>query len=151
MFLAGATLLASAVQVMAGGFYVTLGNPDANRQARDMGAVLTLKLAGCHEPEKADVSAVAIGSLNGQKKVIPLKLTKLADAGFYAVMPQWPTDGRWVLQFVAKDGDRIASTLVASGPSGVERNGARSAMKMPAESDIAALLAGGSKPDVARR
>jgi hypothetical protein len=69
----------------------------------------------------------------------------------YAVMQQWPAEGRWVLQFIARDGGRLTSTLVPAGPDGVERNSAKMEMKMPAESDIAALLARGSKPDLARR
>jgi hypothetical protein len=145
LILAGATLLASAVPVMAGGLYVLLGNPEANPKARDMGAVVTLKLAGCHEPEKAQVNAVAIGNLNGERKSIPLQLTKLDEAGSYAVTRQWPAEGRWVLQFIAHDGDRIASTLVTADTGGVERHSAKMAMKMPSDGEVAAMLNGKSK------
>ena len=144
---AGATLLASAVPMIAGGLFVMLGNPDADPQARALGAVVTLRLAGCGEPEKADVSAVAIGAVAGKRQTIPLKLSKLSQPGAYAVTRQWPAEGRWVLQFIARDGQRLTSTLVAAGPNGVERNGARMAMRMPAETDIAELLAGPPKPD----
>jgi hypothetical protein len=151
ILLAGAVALASAVPVIAGGLYVMLGNPDANPQARKAGAVVTIKLAGCHEPEKADVDATAIGTVEGRRQSIPLKLTKLAEPGEYAVLQQWPANGRWVLRFIAKEGERVTSTLVASGPAGVERTSAKMAMKMPSEADIAAMLAGGNKSEVARQ
>jgi hypothetical protein len=137
--------------MMAGDLYVMLGNPGANPQARGQNAVLTLRLAGCGDPAKAEISAVAIGTLDGKRQSIPLKLTQLRDAGSYAVVRQWPAEGRWVLQFIAKEGPRLTSTLVAAGPNGIERNGARMAMRMPAEKDITELLAGASKPDMARR
>lgn len=150
MVLAAATLLASAVPMMAGGLFVVLGNPEASQQARGMGAVLTLKLAGCHEPEKADVSAIAIGTVNNQRQSIRLNLTRLSEAGTYAVTRQWPATGRWVLQFVGKDGDRVTSTLVAAGTQGVEREKAVMAMRLPADTDVTALLTGEPSLDAAR-
>ena len=55
--IAVAVLLASAaIPALAGGFYVLLGNPEASSKAKAAGAVVTIKLAGCHEPEKANVT-----------------------------------------------------------------------------------------------
>ena len=45
----------------------------------------------------------------------------------YAVTQQWPAGGRWVLQFVGTDHDRVTSTLVATGPGRIERQTAKSA------------------------
>ena len=148
---AAAILLASAVVVYAGGLFVMLGNPDASPEARALKAVLTLKLAGCHEPEKAAVEATAIGTVDGRRKSIPVKLIALSTPGMYAVTQQWPAEGRWVLQFVAKDDGRLTSTLVAAGPGGIERSGAKMAMAAPSQADIAALLAGSPASEVARK
>jgi hypothetical protein len=145
--LGGAVLLTYVIPATAGGLFVILGNPEANPQARAIGAVLTLKVNGCHEPEKAEVSARAIRMANGRQESFPLKLTRLAGGGSYAVTQQWPAESRSVLEFIARDGQRVTSTLVASGPHGIERNNAKMAMKMPAESDVAALLAGRSKAE----
>lgn len=144
-----AILLVAAVQLMAGGLFVTLGNPDANPEARAHHAVLTLKLAGCHEPEKATITATAIRLADGQRQTIPLKLIALSEPGSYAVTRQWPEQERWVLQFVANDQNRITSTLVAAGPDGIDRHNAKMAMQAPAEADLLALLTGG--PEVARK
>ena len=140
--IAAAALLASAaVPALAGGFFVLLANPEASSQAKAAGAVVTIKLAGCHEPEKANVTAVAIGKIDGQRQSVPLTLTKLSEPGMYAVTRQWPEKGNWVLQFIATDGERVASTLVAAGSGGIDREKAVMGMRPASESEIAGLLA----------
>ena len=140
--IAAAALLASAaVPALAGGFYVLLGNPEASSQAKAAGAVVTIKLAGCHEPEKANVTAIAIGKVDGQRQSVPLTLTKLSEPGMYAVTRQWPDKGNWVLEIIATDGQRVASTLVAAATGGVERDKAVMDTKAASESEIAGLLA----------
>jgi hypothetical protein len=144
-------LLLAAVQLIAGGgIFVMLGNPDANPEARAHNAVLTLKLAGCGQPDKATVTGTAIRMSEGKRQTIPLKLIALSEPGSYAVTRQWPAGERWVLQFVAGYDDRIlTSTLVAAGPNGIERHNAKMAMQPPAEADVLALLSGG--PEMARK
>ena len=143
-------LLLAAVQLIAGGgIFVMLGNPDANPEARALKAVLTLKLAGCGQPEKATISATAIRLADGKRQIIPLKLIALSEPGSYAVTRQWPEKERWVLQFVATDQSRVTSTLVAAGPDGIDRHNAKMAMQPPAEADLIALLSGG--PEMARK
>ena len=141
-FFAAAIFPAAAVLLYAGGLFVLLGNPDASPEARARKAVLTLKLAGCSHPEEASLEGMATGTVDGRRKSIPLKLIALSTPGMYALTQQWPEQGRWVLQFVAKDDGRLTTTLVAAGPGGIERSGARMAMAPPSQSDIAALLAG---------
>ncbi len=124
----------------AGGLFVVLGNPDASPEARSHNAVLTLKLAGCHEPQKATLTGSAISVVDGKRQSIPLKLIALSEPGMYAVTRQWPAQGRWVLEFIATDQGRLTSTLVSAGPAGIDRQSAKLAMRQPAEEDIAALL-----------
>ncbi|MCZ2079984.1 MAG: hypothetical protein HUU41_08145 [Bryobacteraceae bacterium] len=150
-FFAAALLLAAATQLPAGGLHVMLGNPEASPEARKHNAVLTIILAGCHEPEKAPVEGAAITVVDGKRQTIPIQLIALSKPGMYAVTRQWPARGRWVLQFVAKDRGRVASTLVAATPDKIERHSAKMAMRLPSEKDLAALLSGGDKPEVARK
>src|SRR5437764_533120 len=100
---AAAIVLAIAVPLLAGGFFVVLGNPDANPQAKALNAVLTIKAAGCHQPENATMTGTATGVVKGQRQTITLKVIALSEPGMYAVTQQWPAEGRWVLQFVATD------------------------------------------------
>jgi hypothetical protein len=129
--------LASATALWAGGLFVVLGNPDASPEARGEKAVLILKLAGCHEPQNAVVTGVAI---SGHEKSIPLQLKALPTPGTYAVTRQWPEQGRWVLEFIGKDQGRVTSTLVVAGPAGIERQAAKMEMREPARSEVLAML-----------
>jgi hypothetical protein len=134
-------MTALAGQLFAGGFYITLGNPEANAEAKKANAVLTLRMDGCHEPEKAVVTATATGVVDGKQQTIPLKLTKLSSPGAYALTQQWPKQGKWVIAIAADDVDkRSTHTLVTAGPDGVDRLHAKSQMKVLSKSDIAAML-----------
>jgi hypothetical protein len=145
-----ALALASAIALWAGGLFVVPGNPEANAEAHAHKAVLTLKLAGCHEPQKALLTATAIGVVDGRKQTITLKIDPLSEPGTYALTSQWPDKGRWVLEFVAKDQGRIASTLVGAGPGGIERDTAKMGMHEPVPEEVAALLAGGPATSTAK-
>jgi hypothetical protein len=138
-----ALALASVAALWAGGLFVVPGNPDANAEARAHKAVLTLRLAGCHEPQKAPLTGTAIGIIDGRKQTIALQIDALSEPGTYALTRQWPEKGRWVLEFIAKDQGRITSTLVAVGPGGIERDAAKMGMHEPIPEEVSALLAGG--------
>jgi hypothetical protein len=135
------TMAALATQVFAGGFYLTLGNPEANAEAKQANAVLVVRADGCHEPEKATVTATATGAVNGKRQSIPLKLTKLSAPGTYALTQQWPKDGKWVIELSARDNDRMTYTLVTAGPNGVDRLHAKtSMMKAFSKADVESML-----------
>ena len=134
-------MTALAGQLFAGGFYLTLGNPEANPEAKAANAVLVLRMDGCHEPEKATVTATATGIVDGKQQTLPLKLTKLSAPGTYALTQQWPKQGKWVIELTAKDSDRMTYTLVTAGPDGVDRLHARmSPMKAFTRTEVESML-----------
>src|SRR5438045_9595867 len=92
---AGLTL---AGYLMAGGFWLQAGNPDASAAARNAHAAVTLKVAGCHDPATAKVTAYAGGSVNGERRTVPLKLSPLDAPGMYGMAQQWPNEGKRVIQ-----------------------------------------------------
>ena len=100
--LVAAAIAALAIPLIAGGLFVLLGNPESSPEAHAKKAVLTLKLAGCHEPEKATITGTAIGISDGRRISIPIPIAPLSTPGMYAVAQQWPSEGRWVLQFVGR-------------------------------------------------
>src|SRR5690242_12753762 len=122
-----------AGQLFAGGFYLTLGNPEASSEARKAGAVLTIKASGCGEPAKAQLTATAIGVVNGKRQEIPVKVMPLSEPGMFALTQQWPKDGRWVIQVHGQEkinGTPASTyTLVSAGPQGIDRYNAKSNMK----------------------
>ena len=119
--LAPAAMVALAGQLLAGGFYLQLGNPEASPEAKKLNAVLTVKAAGCHDPASAKLTAAAIGVVNGERREIPLKVQPLSTPGMFAVAQQWPKEGRWVIRLEAQNGEQFTNSLVAVGPEGVDR------------------------------
>jgi len=135
-----AAVLALAGQLFAGGFWLQLGNPEASAEARKVNAVVTIKATGCHDPALAKVTATAIGIVDGQRRSIPLKLDKLSEPGAYALSQQWPKEGRWVIELVARNDQQFTNTLLTAGPEGVDRLHAKADIKEFKAGDVDALL-----------
>ena len=133
-------VLALAGQLFAGGFFLQLGNPDANPEARKLNAALVVKASGCHDPAGANLTATAIGMVNGERREIALKVDRLSEAGTFAIAQQWPAEGKWVIQLTAKNPDQFTNTLVVAGPQGVERTKAKFDMHPFTRADVEAML-----------
>jgi hypothetical protein len=133
-------MLACAGQMFAGGFWLQLGNPEANPAAAKMGAVVVIKAVGCHDPATARVTGTAVGVVNGERRSIPLELKPLGEPGAYALSQQWPKEGRWVIQLVGRNDQQFTNTLFTAGPAGIDRLHAKSEMKAFAPSDLDAML-----------
>ena len=133
-------MLACAGQLLAGGFFLQLGNPDANPEARKLGAVVVIKATGCHDPATAKITATAIGMVDGQRRTIALEVKPLAGAGEFALSQQWPKEGKWVIQLVGKNEQQFTNTLITASPEGLDRLHAKFDMKAFAGSDVDAML-----------
>jgi hypothetical protein len=137
-FAVSAVVLAG--QLFAGGFFLQLGNPEANPEAQKLNAVLVVKATGCHDPAGANLTALAVGMVNGQRREIPLKVERLSEVGSFAIARQWPKDGKWVIELTAKNPDQFTNTLVVAGPQGVERTKAKFDMRPFSKADVDAML-----------
>jgi hypothetical protein len=133
-------VLVLAGQLFAGGFWLQLGNPEASAEARKAGAVVTIKAVGCHDPATAQVTATAIGTVDGRRQTIALKLTPLSETGMFALSQQWPKEGRWVIELVGKNGEQFTNTLIAAGPQGLDRIHSKADMKQFGDRDVEAML-----------
>ena len=131
LFFAAAVLAAVSAQLGGGGFWLVLGNPAASEEAKAMHAVLTIKSAGCHEPEKAQITGRAIGVAGGRRQIVELKLMPMSTPGMYALTRQWPAEGKWVVVLTGKSGELYTSAIAVAGPDGVDRSGAKLAMGKP--------------------
>lgn len=129
-----------ACQLFAGGFWLQLGNPEASAEARKNNAVLIIKATGCHDPASAQLSADAIGMVDGKRQTIALKVTPLSEPGTFVLSQQWPKSGRWVIRVVGRNGGLFTNTLISAGPEGVDRLHARSDMRPFSDGDVEALL-----------
>lgn len=133
-------VLALAGQLLAGGFFLQLGNPEANPEARKLNAALVVKASGCHDPAGANLTAVAIGTVNGERREIALKVDRLSEPGAFAIARQWPAEGKWVIQLTAKNPQQFTNTLVVAGPQGVERTTAKFNMHPFTQADVDGML-----------
>ncbi|HZT33036.1 MAG TPA: hypothetical protein VFA33_24320 [Bryobacteraceae bacterium] len=134
------SVLLFAVPAFAGGFFLQLGNPQANPEARKLHAVLTIQATGCHSPSLAKVTGMAIGIVNGERREIPLKFEGLSTPGAFALTRQWPGDGKWVIQLVGNNGGQVTSSLVLAGPEGVDRYRQRSDRREFTTAEVDAML-----------
>jgi hypothetical protein len=135
-----AAAMMAAGSLMAGGFWLQVGNPEASAEARKANAVVTLIAAGCSDPAKAEVKATAIGMVDGKRKEIPLEVTKLSQPGMFAIAQQWPKEGKWVIQMEGRSDGRVTSTLLTATPQGVDRLHAKSEMRAFAPKEVESLL-----------
>ena len=131
---------AVAGQLFAGGFFLQLGNPEANTEAKKANAVLVIQATGCHDPATATLTATAFGVVNGKRQSIPLQVTKLSGAGEFALTQQWPKDGKWVIELVGRNGEQFTNTLVAAGSNGLDRLHAKYDMKAFSKGDVESML-----------
>jgi hypothetical protein len=136
------TILLIAMPLLGGGFWLQLGNPEASPEARQLKAVLTVHAMGCADPARATLEAEAIGFVKGERKTIPLQPAKMSGAGKWAITQQWPSEGRWVLQFTAKADAMLTTALVPADENGVQRTKVKLVHGKATADDIAALLGG---------
>jgi hypothetical protein len=132
--------LALAAQVFAGGFYLQLGNPEASSEARKLGAVLTVKATGCHDPATAKLTATAIGEVNGQRRTVSLEVKNLSEPGMFALVGSWPKEGKWAIELSATNGEQFTNTLVSAGPDGLDRLHAKANLKKFTPAEVDAML-----------
>jgi hypothetical protein len=116
-----ALALGSAITTYAGGFWISIQNPTTVKDAVAKNAVVLVRLDGCHNHADATVTATAEGLVNGQRRSIPLKLEPVSQPATYAVAPQWPAEGKWILNFSATYLGRDAGIIVRLTPGKFEK------------------------------
>jgi hypothetical protein len=129
-----------ALPLFGGGFWLQMGTPDANPEARSLKAALVVRATGCHDPAGAEVSGVAVRFIDGHKQTDPLKLVSLKEPGTFAVMRDWPSDAAVTLEFVGHNAGMSTSMLVQARGDTVEKGSAKFYPHPPtAEEELASL------------
>lgn len=115
-------LAAGSVMVAtAGGFWLSIQNPVTVKDAAAKNAVVLVRVDGCNNPAEATVSGTAEGVIGGQRRSIPLKLEPVSQPGTFAVAPQWPAEGVWVLALRGKLANFETGALVRLTPGKFEK------------------------------
>lgn len=128
--------------LLAGGFYLELGSPSANKDPKAKGAVLVARLTGCHEPAKGTLEGTAEGFVNGKRETVQLKTIALSEPGMYAVARQWPAEGKWVVHLTATHPTHKVPTsmLVRVNGDSFERKDAKFAMRALTPAEVQSML-----------
>jgi hypothetical protein len=130
-----------AATMLAGGFNLEFGNPDANSDPKAKDAAVIVRAVGCHSPEKAVFTGTAVGMVDGKRQTVQLSLIPLSQPGVFAVKQQWPREGSWVLTFTASvDGIYLAGATVPVSARGVERLAAKNYHRKLTDEDIQVAL-----------
>jgi hypothetical protein len=135
------SLIVSA-SLVAGGFVLEFGNPRNSSDPKAKGAITIVRALGCHEPEKAQLSASAEGLVSGNRQSVPLELVKLDSSGMWAIKGAIPTTGSWVISVIAKEHGEIRGSALATvrGDGSVHRE-ANLMGRTPNPEDVNPLLA----------
>jgi len=142
LLFAAAIAVSVANIATAGGFMLQVGNPNASAEAQAMKAFITVKTVGCHDPSNAELSAAAIGMKDGKRERIPVRVRRLSP-GMFAVARQWPAEGQWTLEFVARHRTSgiVASALVNAAPEGFDRGSVKLIPGEPSPDAIDQMIA----------
>ena len=138
--LAALVALAGAHWALAGGFFLSIGNPVAANVPQVKKAVLVVRPDGCNEPAKAQITGTAEGIVNGARQSVHLKLTALPTPGVYAVFREWPAEGIWVVNLTGKYLGATTSAIVPIGPKGFMRESSKFQPRSASEDEIQASL-----------
>lgn len=138
--LALAVALGSAIFAVAGGFWVSIQNPSTVTDAVARNAVVLVRADGCHNPAEAGITGTAEGRVNGVRRSIPLKLAPVSQPGTYAVIPQWPAEGVWVLHFNATYLGHDAGALVRLAPGKFQKQSAELFQRKITAEDVESAL-----------
>jgi len=83
-------VLVGTVNLLGGALLLEVGNPEANPEAKKVGALLVARATACTEPAKSIVTA-AVLRMNGTSiERVPLTVTRLSGEGVFAVTGQVP-------------------------------------------------------------
>ena len=102
----------------AGGIQMSIQDPARPFKPNAREVALLVNTLECHEAKDLKLVGTAEGVVDGQRRTIPLRLTKAAGAGVYEVRQQWPARGNWVLVFSASAWGHTSSLIVQLEPNG---------------------------------
>jgi hypothetical protein len=145
------TPVAVAVLVCAGLAHTAWagGHQVVAEAARD-GRSLVVRTYNCGTPATLSLQGAAEGLVGGQRRTIPLEITRAAEPGVFNVTRQWPAEGQWALVFTVAGGHAV-STLVTLEPGAATRIAAqKQAYEKPSADTIVAALASASSPAATR-
>jgi hypothetical protein len=137
-----AAALAATAPLFAGGFWLQMGTADASPEAKARNAALVIRATGCHDPATAQISGIAIWTVDGNRRSAALKLVPLKEHGAYTVQRDWPSDAAVTLEFVGHEPPGLTtSMLVRARGSSIDKGSAKFYPHEPTPAEEMALAA----------
>lgn len=143
-------LLVTALTAAAGPPWISIEYPANPLDPETRGALMVVRTYHHEAPRVVDMSAEAIGTIDGRRSTSALQVQATSRPGVYAVRGSLPESGAWVLRISSGAGDQGATALVALNdrreviavevPHRSLEGGRWLAPRPPADGEVEALL-----------
>ncbi|HEY3823872.1 MAG TPA: hypothetical protein VGL82_04910 [Bryobacteraceae bacterium] len=136
----GVAIFAPAASVFAAGFTFNIGGAIASGDFATKSAAFVFRTEGCADPAKPQISGTAEGLVDGVRRSMALKLKESSRPGVFAVIQNWPDEGRWIVVLKGACADANAGAIVPIGPTGFIRDSAKFLPRPATRAEIDASL-----------
>jgi len=132
---------AAGMLVSAQAFMFQIANPVAAQDFRFKSAAFVFRTVGCAEPAKPEITGRAEGLVNGSRQSLALKIVPAAaKPGVYAVIQNWPAEGRWVVNLNGSCAGMTAGAVIPVGPKGIVRESSKLLPHAASDAEVEAAL-----------
>ena len=140
MFRLAIAFCAATVLALAQAFTFTVGNPVAAQDFRAKTAAFVFRAEGCPEAAKLQVGGTVEGLAKGKRQSLNLKLAPMSTPGVYAVYPNWPAEGEWVVNLKGTCASAVAGGIIPIGRKDFIRESSRFFPHRATEAEIESFL-----------
>jgi hypothetical protein len=141
----------SGTAAAAADFSLTIGNPVAASGPSSTTPVIKTKVAknalfavrfeDCAELDKAQISGIGEGIVDGARVSAPVVITPAGSPGVFVASPSWDQiQGAWVVSLSASCGKATKGALVPVGPQGFIREKIKLLPRQATKAEIDAAL-----------
>jgi hypothetical protein len=122
-------------------FTLQIGAPIAGNAQGAKSSLLVVRPGGCADPAAAQITAMAEGLVDGERRSMPLTVFELPTPGVHAVPKGWAKHGVWVVSLVGTCAGKTAGAIVPVEPNATFRRDAVTLLaRRPTPAEIDASL-----------
>ena len=111
---ASIVLAAAGPSASAEDFAIQIANSVAAQSYHMKRSAFVFRTTGCASPAKPEVTAKAEGRVSGARRSLPLKVVPASTPGVYGIFREWPEEGVWIVNLMARCASATAGALVAT-------------------------------------
>jgi hypothetical protein len=132
--------IAAAVPMLAGVPSITIDIPAKAFDSASHGAVLLVHARWCDPGFPNSIAGIADGVVNGKRQTLPLRIVPTSHEDVYAIHPQWPPDGIWVLTITANEHTSVSSVVTLNRKGSVGKDSVITLSRKATDADVIAAL-----------